>query len=180
MSHRETPLSRDTLYQGRILTLHQDTVELENGKTALREIVEHHGGVAILAVVEDQVLLVRQYRHAAGQELLELPAGKLELGEEPSHCALRELEEETGYRAERVHPLGQFYATPGYCTEQLYLYAAEGLTLTRQQLDEDEFLSVQRMPVSEALAACKDGRIQDAKTALALLLYQAQSPGSKQ
>ena len=168
----EKPLSRNTLYNGKILKLHLDQVEIEGGKVTSREVVEHGGGVAILASADGgNLLLVRQYRHAAGQALLELPAGKLELGEDPAACARRELEEETGFRAERVWELGHFYASPGYTSELLYLYAADGLAPTAQHLDEDEVLSVVTLPISDALAACRDGRIRDAKTALAIYLW---------
>lgn len=173
MSHGETALSRETIYEGKILRLHRDTVLLENGREAAREVVEHGGGVAVLASPDgENVLLVRQYRHPAGRELLELPAGKLEQGEDPADCARRELEEETGYRAGRLKELGRFFATPGYCTEVLYLYAAYELEATGQHLDPDEFLSVCSMPLAEALAACRNGGIEDAKTALALQLYR--------
>jgi ADP-ribose pyrophosphatase len=171
MGHREEFIARETIYEGCILSLHRDKVRLENGGEAFREIIEHSGGVAVLASPDgENILLVRQYRHAAGSELLELPAGKLEKGEEPALCALRELEEETGYRAQRVEFLGRYYATPGYDAEVLHLYRAYGLTPAAQALDADEFLSVVQMPCGEALAAVRDGRIIDAKTALALLL----------
>lgn len=170
MNHEYETLSRDTIYKGKILSLHLDEVRLPDGSTATREVVEHSGGVAVLALWEGEVLMVRQYRHPTGQYLLELPAGKLEPGEDPALCAIRELEEETGYRAGKVRRLGFFYATPGYVDEKLYLYTAEDLSPTAQHLDEGEFLDVVRMPLADALAACRDGRIIDAKTALALFL----------
>ena len=163
-------LSRKAVFNGKILDVYLDEIRLEDGRAASREVVEHHGGVVILAVVEGEVLLVRQYRHPAGQSLLELPAGKLEKGEDPAACALRELEEETGYRAATLRDLGRFYATPGYSSEIFYLYQAQNLTQTAQRLDPDEFLEVERLPLKEALTACTDGRIKDAKTALALML----------
>ena len=168
----EDTLSRKTLFEGKVVRLHLDKVRLENGREASREIVEHGGGVAVLALVDGDVLFVRQYRHPAGQALLELPAGKLEKGEDPAACAARELEEETGYRPSGVRELGRFYPTPGYCTEILYMYVAGGLVPTAQNLDPGEFLDVLRIPLDDALAACFDGRIIDAKTALALLLYK--------
>jgi ADP-ribose pyrophosphatase len=169
---KEHSISRQTIYSGRILKLHLDEVELPEGKTVSREVVEHGGGVAILASADGvNLLLVRQYRHPVGRELLELPAGKLEAGESPAACAMRELEEETGYRAKQVRQLGCFYPSPGYTSEALYLYAAQGLVPTAQHLDEDEMLSVVTLPISEALAACRDGRILDAKTALAIHLW---------
>ena len=167
----ENTLNRQTLFKGRVLTLHLDKIRMPSGKEAEREVAEHGGGVVILALVGGDVLFVRQYRHPAGQALLELPAGKLEKGEDPAQCAARELEEETGYRPGSVRSLGSFYASPGYCTEILHLYAAEQLTATAQNLDHDEELEVVRLPLDDAVAACFDGRIVDSKTALALLIY---------
>ena len=163
-------LSRKAVFNGKILDVYLDEVRLEDGRAASREVVEHNGGVVILAVVDGAVLFVRQYRHPAGQSLLELPAGKLEKGEDPAVCAIRELEEETGYKAAALRDLGRFYATPGYSSEMLYLYEAQELTQTAQRLDPGEFLEVERLPLKDALAACTDGRIIDAKTVLALLI----------
>jgi len=118
--------------------------------------------------------MVRQYRQPAGAHLLELPAGKVEAGEDPAVSAARELEEETGFRPGSVRELGRFYATPGYCSEIFYLYAAENLIPTAQKLDEDELLDVERLPFHDAVDACFDGRIIDAKTALTLLLFKAE------
>ncbi|MCL2580196.1 MAG: NUDIX hydrolase [Oscillospiraceae bacterium] len=165
-------ISREVVFSGKILDVYLDQIRLENGRPAEREVIEHGGGVVALALVDGEVLLVRQYRHPAGQSLLELPAGKLEKGENPAVCAARELEEETGYKPESVRELGRFYATPGYSSEIFYLYAAENLTRTRQNLDTDEILEIERLRLDDAIAACADGRIKDAKTALALLLYQ--------
>ena len=166
--------SRKTLHSGKVLDLHVDKVLTPEGKIITREIAEHSGGVVILGVVEGKVLLVRQYRHPAGKEILELPAGKLERNENPADCAIRELEEETGYRAGSVREIGRFWASPGYCTEIFYLYLAQSLEKTAQNLDQDEVLSVEQMELSEAVDACTDGRIVDSKTVLALLLYDRQ------
>ena len=171
MSEKFTTLSRQTMYNGRVVDVFIDKVATPEGKQIVREVVGHSGGVVTLAIVDGQVLLVRQYRHPAGQNLLELPAGKLEKGEDPAECAARELEEETGYRPGKVYELGRFYASPGYLCEIFYLYVAEDLTPTAQNLDPDEELSIERLPLEDALAACYDGRIVDTKTALALLLY---------
>jgi len=173
MSEEYSTIDRKPLYNGRIIDVYLDKVTTPEGKQVSREMVEHSGGVVALAVLGGDVLFVRQYRHPAGQRLLELPAGKLEKGEDPAECAARELEEETGYRPAKVHQLGRFYATPGYCSEIFYLYVAEDLTPTAQRLDPDEVLSVERLPLEDALSACFDGQIIDAKTALALLLYTA-------
>jgi len=171
--HNEKTLSTEILYKGSILTLKHCTVELENGETANREVVEHSGGVAVLAVDEaENVLFVRQFRYPYGQELLELPAGKLEPGEDPAKCGLRELEEETGFAAEEYRPFGQIYPTPGYTTEVLHLFLARGLIRTHQHLDEDEFLTVEKIPFQTALELCLRGEIKDAKTVVPILKYQ--------
>ena len=174
MNKTHQTLSRKTLYHGKIVDLYLDEVRLPDGREAVREVVEHSGGVVVLAIVEGDVLMVRQYRHPAGASLLELPAGKLEKGEDPAVCAARELEEETGFRPGVVRELGRFYATPGYCSEIFYLYAAENLIPTAQKLDEDELLEVERVPFHDAVAACFDGRIIDAKTALTLLMFKSE------
>ena len=172
MSQSHQTVSRQTIFAGKIIDVYLDKILLPDGRDAMREVVEHDGGVIILAIVDDDVLMVRQYRHPTGQDLLELPAGTLEKGEDPAHCAARELEEETGYRPERVSELGRFYATPGYGSEIFYLYLAEGLTPTAQKLDDDELLDIERIPFDDAIASCFDGRIVDAKTALTLLLLK--------
>ena len=171
MSEKFTTLSRQTMFNGRVVDVYLDKVATPEGKQIIREVVGHSGGVVTLAVVDGQVLFVRQYRHPAGQSLLELPAGKLEKGEDPAECAARELEEETGYRPGKVYEIGRFYASPGYLCEIFYLYGAQDLTPTAQRLDQDEDLTVERLPLEDALAACFDGRIVDAKTALTLFLY---------
>ena len=151
MELTEKTLTREYIYRGKILNLRRDTAELPNGETAAREVVEHHGGVTIAAVTEDdELLFVRQFRYPQGELLLELPAGKLEAGEDPLSAAVRELREETGAEAARVYSLGWFYVSPGYTTERLYLYAAEGLTFHSQSLDADEFLSGTTFPYNNS------------------------------
>ena len=168
----EKTLESEILFTGKVVTLRKDKVELQNGATAYREVVEHPGGVAVLALDEKQnVLFVRQFRYPMRKVLLELPAGKLEKGEDPARCGLRELEEETGYLAGDFRFLGQFYPTPGYVGEVLYLYLAGSLQATRQKLDKDEFLSVEKIPLEDALKKCLSGEIEDAKTLVALLKY---------
>ena len=177
MQHLEEQLESQTLYDGKIIRVVKDRVRLENGKEAFREVVRHPGGVCVLALTDRQeVLLVRQFRYPYGEELLELPAGKREPGEDPRLCGIRELEEETGYQAEEFLDFGRLYPTPGYCGEIIYLFLAKGLRPSRQHLDEDEFLDVVKLPLSEALAQVLDGRLPDAKTQIALLKYAALFP----
>ena len=170
MELSEKTLSQEYIYKGRILNLRRDLAELPNGKTAAREVVEHHGGVAVIAVTdEDDVLFVRQFRYPSGELLLELPAGKLEAGEDPYSAAVRELREETGATAERVRSLGWFYVSPGYTTEKLYIYAAEELSFGEQSLDADEFLNVERMKFDDALGIALGEGFRDAKTDAAIM-----------
>ena len=170
MKLEEKTLSQEYIYRGRILNLRRDVAELPDGRQAYREVVEHHGGVAVAAVTDDdEILLVRQFRYPSGELLLEIPAGKLEAGEDPFGAAVRELREETGAVAERIYPLGWFYVSPGYTTEKLYLYAAEGLTFSEQALDEDEFLAVERMKFNDALSVSLGDGFRDAKTDTAIL-----------
>lgn len=180
MQHLEEQLESQTLYDGKIIRVVRDRVRLENGREAFREVVHHPGGVCVLALTEQQeVLLVRQFRYPYGEELLELPAGKREPGEDPRLCGIRELEEETGYQAGEFLDFGRLYPTPGYCDEIIYLFLARDLRPSRQHLDEDEFLDVVKLPLSEALAMVLDGRLPDAKTQIALLKYAALSSQGK-
>ncbi|HEV7214104.1 MAG TPA: NUDIX hydrolase [Chloroflexota bacterium] len=159
------------LYAGRIVTLRLDTLALPNDKTVEREVVEHRGAVAMVAVDEqERVLLVRQYRPAVGIDLLELPAGTLEPGEAPDDCARRELAEELELAAARWTSLAQCYSSPGFCTELIHLYLAEELTPARGQLDEDEAITVERLPLTEIPAQIAAGAIRDAKTIAGLML----------
>lgn len=172
MGHFEQMLSSETQFTGHIFTVTLDQVRLEDGTTAPREVVHHHGGASVLALTgQDEVYLVRQYRYALGQELWELPAGKLEPGEEPFEAAKRELAEECGLTADRFVDLGIVYATVGYDSEKIYLWAATGLHEVRQHLDAGEFLDVVKMPFDKALGLVMDGTIKDSKTQVALLKY---------
>ena len=174
MAHLETTESSQLLYEGKILNLRRDVVRLENGRTTTREVVEHHGGVAVLALDgQGNALFVRQFRYPFRAVLLELPAGKLEPGEDPERCGRRELEEECGCVAGEFLPLGELYPTCAYDTEVIRLFLARQLTPTRQHLDENEFLTVERIPLEQAVEWVLAGRIPDAKTQLALLKYQA-------
>ena len=141
MNLTEKTLSETYPFRGRIINLRVDSVELPNGRTSSREVVEHPGGVCIAALTEqDELLFVRQFRYPYKEVLLELPAGKLNLGEDPLECGKRELKEETGVTAERYVSLGKLYPSPGYTGEIISMYYAEGLSLGEQKLDDDEFL----------------------------------------
>lgn len=166
----EKTLSREEKYQGNILSLHVDQVQLPNGKTSFREVVEHVDGVAILALDDrNNVLTVTQYRYVFGRPLLEIPAGKLEPGEDPVVAALRELKEETGASPVEFIPMGRLLASPGCYGEVLWLFLARGLTQGQSDPDEDEFLSVERIPFDELIHRVTTGEIEDAKTVAAAL-----------
>ena len=167
----ETTKSKNYIYNGKILSLRCDDALLPNGKPCKREIVEHSGGACVLYVEEGSVLFVKQYRYAYGEELLELPAGKQEKGEDPSVTAFRELEEETGIRAAEMELLFTVYPSPGYTNEKIYIYRAYGGEKTAAHLDEDEFLDVERIPISKVKGLMKSGDIKDGKTLIALQAY---------
>ncbi len=174
MDLTETFVGRQDIFQGRIVTLHVDTVTLPDGNTALREIIDHPGGVGILAIDdEDQVFMVQQYRYAFSRAMWEIPAGKREAGEEPLVTAKRELQEEVGVTAERWLPMGELIPSPGCYAERLYLFMARGLTMGDTHPDDDEFLTVSRVPFTELSQACLSGEIQDAKTVVAVLKAKA-------
>ena len=161
----EKMLSREDKYHGILMDIHVDTVLLPNGKTAVREVADHVDGVAVLALDEgNRVLTVTQYRYVFGKTLLELPAGKLDPGEDPVTGALRELKEETGAVPESLESLGSIVLSPGCFGETLHLYLARGLRMEQQHLDEDEFLNVDRIPFDQLYSRCLSGEITDAKT----------------
>lgn len=171
MDFYEEKLSGKTVYRGLILDVKVDTVRLPDGSSARREIVEHPGGVVVLALnSENQVYMVRQYRYAFSREMLEIPAGKLEPGEDPLEAARRELAEETGVRAERLIPLGPTCPSPGFSDEVLHIYLALGLTEGEAHPDADEFLAVELWDFDTLIARVMSGGIQDAKTINALFM----------
>jgi len=164
-------LQRETVYQGKAFDVHRDTVRLPNGQSTQLDIVEHVGAVTILPLDEQgRIWFVRQYRHPAAQQLLELPAGTLEPGEPPEACALREIREETGQAAGEMRKLGEFFLAPGYSTETMHVFLATKLRPNPLPSDSDEFLSVETRPVAEVLQMVERGEIQDGKTLAALML----------
>jgi ADP-ribose pyrophosphatase len=168
---REHTLHSERIYEGRLVSLRVDTVELPSGRQTKREIVEHGGCAAIVAMdTGGEVLLVRQFREAVAEDLLEIPAGKLESGEEPLRCARRELEEETGFGADTWRELGFFYTTPGFCTEGMHVFLATGLRPATREPDEDEIIDVVRTPASEVPGLIASGEIRDAKSIAGLLM----------
>ena len=158
------------IYAGRVFGLREDLVRLPNGHETRLQVIRHPGATAIVALdAGGDVLLVRQYRHATREWLLEVPAGTLDGGEEPLACARRELAEEAGCRAETFVELGAIWTTPGFTDEKIWLYLATGLSPAEQKLDDDETLTVERLPLAEAVARAERGEIVDAKSICALL-----------
>jgi len=167
---QETILDTEKIYSGRVIKLVVHDVRLPDGGQAKRELVQHPGAVAMVALDgERKVLLVRQFRMAAGQVLAEIPAGTLQPGEAPDACAVRELQEETGYKPGKLEALDGFFVAPGYTTEYIHLYLATDLTESRLDGDADEFIEVQRVPFADALAMIERGEIVDGKTIIGLL-----------
>lgn len=170
MNLEEKTLSKEYIYHGRIINMRVDQAELPNGKKASREMVEHPGGVTVAALTDNnELLFVRQFRYPYGEIVLELPAGKLEKGEKPFETGKRELREETGAVAQKYCDLGKFYPTPGYTNEIIYLYGAKDLSFTSLDLDEDEFLAVEKIPLEKAVEMIINNEIVDGKTQAAVL-----------
>jgi ADP-ribose pyrophosphatase len=166
----EATVASQRVYEGRLINVRVDTVRLENGRLTKREIVEHPGAVAVVALdEEDNVLLVRQFRKSAEKELLEIPAGTLKAGEEPIACARRELQEETGYQAEYLEQIGSFYSSPGFCTERIRLFLATGLQKGPSAPESDETIETIKVPLSDIPAIISQGGICDGKTIAGLL-----------
>lgn len=170
MSNFEKQIKENVIFDGKILKLVCDDVQLQNGAMAKREIVHHHGGAAVLLVDNGKVLLVKQFRYSYGKELYEIPAGKLEENEDEMIAAARELEEETGYRAKLQH-LMDIYPTPGYADEIIHIYLAKEFERAKQHLDENEFLDVVFKDLDEVEKMISNGEICDAKTVCAVLKY---------
>lgn len=171
MDYIEKTVQKNYVYKGKILNLRNDDAELPNGKPCKREIIEHSGGACVLYVENGKVLLVRQYRYAYGESIYEIPAGKLEKGEDPRLSALRELEEETGVKAEKSQLLYVIYPTPGYTNEKIYIYRAYAGEKVDRHLDEGEFLDVEWVPIEKVKEMLENGEIKDGKTVIALQAY---------
>lgn len=170
MSFFEEKIESAEIYNGKILKLCVDKVRLEDGRMSTREIVRHSGGAAVLLVKDNKILLVRQFRYAYGKEIYEIPAGKLNAGEEPIVSAARELEEEMGYRAELVHLL-DLYPTPGYTDEIIHIFYAEKYSFVGQKLDDGEFLNCEFADIKRVMDMIESGEICDAKTISAIYKY---------
>lgn len=173
MNLEEKTIKRNDIFDGKIISVHVDDVILPDGSVSFREIVDHQsgGGVCVAALTDnEELVMVRQFRYPYGKELLEVPAGKLEKGEQPAETGARELFEETGCKAQKLIFLGEIYPTVAYCSETIYAYAATGLSFTGEQhLDSTEFLNAVRIPFEKAVQMVENGEIKDSKTQIAIL-----------
>ena len=170
MAFSEKTLNEKEIFDGKIIRVHVDDVELSDGSLSFREVVEHSGGVCVAALTDEgELLMVRQYRYPFHRELLEVPAGKLEPGEDPLCAALRELEEESGVVAKNVTHIGELYTTVAIFDEKIQVYLATGLTYKNAHPDQGEFLEVEKIPLSTLVKMVMDGEIKDAKTQIAIL-----------
>ncbi|MET3682396.1 ADP-ribose pyrophosphatase [Alkalibacillus flavidus] len=173
----EKTIHTETIFKGKVIDVEVDEVQLPNGKTSKRELVRHPGAVGILALTDDhKIVMVEQYRKALGKSIIEIPAGKLEQGENPESTAARELQEETGYKPGRLNYIVSYYTSPGFADEIIYLYEATELTKATEELemDEDEFVDVVEVSVQEALDLIQNERIHDAKTIQAIYYVMVQ------
>lgn len=165
----EITVKSERIFEGKIINLRVDTVELENQKYAKKEIVEHKSASAVVAITEkNELLLVRQYRKAVEDFLYEIPAGILNIAEEPIECALRELREETGFEAKKIKKLYEFYTSPGFSNEKIYLFKAEDMTFTSTDFDEYEFVETIAVSKEEAAKMIETGKIMDSKTLIGI------------
>ncbi|MCY9376590.1 ADP-ribose pyrophosphatase [Bacillus sp. T17B1] len=174
-SLEEKTISKEQIFSGKVIDLYVEDVELPNGKTSKREIVKHPGAVAILAVTDEgKIIMVKQFRKPLERAIVEIPAGKLEKGEEPEYTALRELEEETGYTAKKLTKITAFYTSPGFADEIVHVFLAEELSVLeeKRELDEDEFVEVMEVTLEDALKLVESREVYDAKTAYAIQYLQ--------
>ena len=175
MSKEEKKLSSELVYDGRVIKVSKDQVKCPNGEQSIREIVHHRGGVGILFKVDDKFIFEKQYRYALGEEIIEMPAGKLEEGEIPLEAAKRELLEETGYRPLEMVHLGDSYPTPGYSSEVIHLYYCPKAVKEERHLDKDEDIELIYLTLEEIEQMIMDGKIKDSKTVAAIFLYKAKA-----
>jgi len=178
----EKTIQTKEIYSGKVVSLQLQEVELPNGKMAKREIIKHPGAVAIIAITdENKIVMVEQFRKALERIIVEIPAGKLEKGEEPADCARRELEEETGYECRNLELLVSFYTSPGFADEIVHVYIAKGLVKKENaaELDEDEFVNLEELTLDEAIEYIKEQKIYDAKTVFAVQYLQLQEALAK-
>lgn len=168
---KETLISKEHVFDGQLLKVRKDTVLLPNGKEAVREWIQHPGAVAVVPILEDgRIVMVKQFRYPVGKVTLEIPAGKLDKGEDPDKCALRELKEETGYTPKTIKKLTTIGTTMAFSNEVIHLYVAEGLIEGEQCLDEDEFLHVEKYEIEEIKKMIREEQIYDAKSLVAILM----------
>lgn len=166
-------ISSQKVFEGKVFNIERDVIALPDGKTATRETVRHNGAAAMIAVDKDgKILFVRQYRHSAGAMTLEIPAGTLEKGEDPYDCAMRELEEETGYKTDKMEFLVKFYSSIGFCSEVLHIYLADDLKAGSADPDDDEFIELERYTPDEAVEMIFKGEIYDSKTIASVFAYR--------
>ncbi|DAA97112.1 TPA: ADP-ribose pyrophosphatase [Candidatus Gastranaerophilales bacterium HUM_9] len=169
MEFEEKTLSSEYVFRGKVIDVKRDDILVSNGHKSIREVVEHSGGVVILAIKDNKILTVNQFRYPIKTTSIELPAGKLEIGENPDFASKRELEEETGYIAKKWKSLGYIYTSVGFCNEKLYLYLATDLEYKQVNPDEDEIIEAKEYPIKEVFEMIDNGKINDAKTLCALL-----------
>ncbi|MCM2674210.1 NUDIX hydrolase [Alkalicoccobacillus plakortidis] len=169
----EKTIATEKIFEGKVINVQVDTVKLPNGNESKRELVKHPGAVAVIAVTnDDKLVLVRQFRKPLEKTILEIPAGKIDPGEEPIKTAARELKEETGYEAAELELVTSFYTSPGFADEIIYLYEAKGLTHGDAEPDEDEFVEIEEVTIEQARSYVADQTIHDAKTAYAVMYLQ--------
>ncbi|MNZ67538.1 ADP-ribose pyrophosphatase [compost metagenome] len=169
---REETISTEPIFEGKMISLQVDTVQLEDGRTATREIVKHPGAAAVMALVDGKLLVVEQFRKPLEKFQVEIPAGKLDPGEDPMTAAARELEEETGYRSDDLKLISAFYTSPGFADEKLYIYFTDKVEQGTRNPDEDEDLKVEAITLEQAESYISEGRISDAKTILAVYAWK--------
>ena len=170
MNLKEEKIRSNLIYSGKIFNVYRDEVMLPNGKLAYREAVDHNGAVAIVPLDKDEVILIRQFRYSTGEEILEIPAGTLNKGEDPESCARRELEEEIGYTAGKIKKMTEFFLAPGYSNELLHLFIAWDLSQSSQILDGDEFVQIERYPRENVIELVMNRKVRDAKTIIGLYM----------